>query len=249
MIRVVSLTVVHYGADYLKEGLQSVHDSVDAQYVLYTPVGSFGHRTDLVCPDTREQLAQLAIEGAGSKLRWHEGTYTAEWQHRDKIYELEPDADVILIVDADEVWQEGLAEDVVKHFEKTKHRTVRILTSHFWRSFKRGIINDGMHAEHGHAPKMSNAEDNKRHPLESDKRILHFGYAQRLEVMYYKQFTHGHLPEWRKDWYETKVVPNAQADVHPCIWGCWNPEAVDAYALGLPEWMKAHPYADLEVIP
>lgn len=248
-MRVISLTVLHYGSDYLQQALRSVHDSVDAQYVLYTPVGSFGHRTDLPCPDTRDQLAQLSIEGAGHKLRWHEGVYTAEWQHRDKIYELEPDADVILITDADEVWQEGLAEDVIKHFEAhPTHRTVRILTSHFWRSWWRGIPNDGMHAEHAHAPKRELIDDNLRHPLESDKRILHFGYAQRLDIMQYKQHTHGHKPEWRANWFEEKVLANAQEDVHPCIWGCWNPVGVDPYALGLPEWMRTHPYAELEVI-
>lgn len=246
-MRVISLTVAHYGRDYIRWGLRSVADSVDACYVLYSDQPTFGHVAGFPCPETKEELQSEAQIGAGDKLRWITGHWWGEGQHRDAIMKIEPDADVILIVDTDEVWEAGLAEDVIHHFERhPDHRTVRILTTHYWRSFYRGILNDTLHAEHGHAPKSPGTVG---HGLESERRIHHFGYAQNSGVTYYKQFTHGHRPEWRSDWYETKFAPNAQFDCHPVIHDFWNPTAINPWDIGLPSFMTDHPFAALEVIP
>lgn len=246
MTKAISLTVALYGSDYMEWGLRSIRDSVDECWVLYTNQPSFGHGTQLPCPDTREMMYDCAVKGAGSKLRWFEGSWPGEGYHRDTIFQLVPDADVILVVDTDEIWQAGLAEDVIRHMERTDDRTLRIPVSHAWRSFNRWILNDGMHGEHAHAPKHTGMV---RAPFDSDKRIFHFGYALRTELMFYKQHVHGHKPEWRWDWYDSKVLPNAQVDVHPVVIGAWNPEPADPFALGLPEWAREHPYASLEVIP
>ncbi len=245
MSKVISLTVALYGSDYLEWGLRSIRDSVEECWVLYTNTPSFGHGTDLPCPDTREQMFELAKRGAGNKLRWYEGAYSGEGQHRDMIYQLAPDADIVLVVDTDEVYEPGLADEVIHFLETSNAKSLKIPVSHAWRSFYKWILNDGMHGEHAHAPKHTG---DYRVPFETDKRIFHYGYAQRLEVMYYKQFTHGHKPEWKWDWYDTKVLPNAQKDVHPVINEVWNPEPADPFTFGLPEWMKEHPYAFLDVI-
>ena len=80
--------------------------------------------------------------------------------------------------------------------------------------------------------------------------LHHFGYAQRPEIVEYKQLTHGHRSEWRRDcdWFHDRFMANAQRDCHPVGSQYWNPETVDPFALGLPEFMRAHPYAGMEVI-
>jgi hypothetical protein len=245
LTQVISVTCLHYGAMYLEWALRSIRDEVDACYVLYTPQGSFGHRVDVPCPETRDELRALAERGAGDKLRWFEREYTNEGHHRDHIFELAPDADVILIVDADEIWQPGLSLDVIKHFETNPDRTARIHTTHFWRSFYRGMLNDGMHAEHAYAPEHTR---NDKGGIESDKRIFHYGYAQGEAITYYKQFTHGHKSEWRWNWFDEKFLPNEQQDIHPVINAIWNAEAIEPFVLGLPDWMHEHPEVNQQVI-
>lgn len=245
MSKVISLTTLHYGSDFLEWGLRSIYPSVEEMWVLYTPQGSFGHHTTMPCPDTRENLFALAKRGAGDKLRWYENTYTGEGQHRDMIYQLAPDADIILVVDADEIWEAGLAEEVVSFLEVHNAKSLKIHVSHAWRSFHRWILNDGMHGEHAHAPKHTG---DYRVSFNSNKRIWHFGYAQNEAVTRYKIETHGHRPEWRPDWWEHRFLANIQEDVHPVVFNAWNPEPVDPYALGFPAWMIDHPYAKLEVI-
>lgn len=245
MPKIIAQCCLHYGSDYLDASIRSIIDAVDEYWCLYTPQGSFGHHTDLPCPDTREQLFAIAAAAAGDKLRWVDGVYHSESQHRDLIFQLVPDADVIFIVDADEVWEAGLTDDILRYYETTSTRTLRLPTMQYWRSLYRAIPNDGMHAEHVYFPKNSGMD---KPTLNTEHKIHHFGYAQRLEVMYYKQYTHGHKPEWRWDWYETKVLTNAQQDVHPVVFNVWNPIAVNPYEYGLPGWMREHPYAKVEVI-
>jgi hypothetical protein len=76
-MKVISYTALHYGRDYLAAAIRSVIDHVDEHWILYSPIGSHGHRTDVPCPDTRDELYAKAELAAGSKLRWHDG----EWAH------------------------------------------------------------------------------------------------------------------------------------------------------------------------
>lgn len=245
MSKIIAQCCLHYGKDYLGASIRSVINEIDEYWCLYTPVGSFGHRADIPCPETRAELFAIASQAAGEKLRWVDGEYTAEGQHRDLIFQLVPDADIILVVDADEVWEYGLVTDVIHHFEGNPDRTVRIPAMHYWRSFYRAMPNDGMHAEHAYCPSHTRMD---KGGLDTTHKIHHFGYAQNKAITYYKQLTHGHKPEWKWDWYDGKFLPNAQEDVHPVINAVWNPIAVNPYEYGLPEWMKEHPYAGLEVI-
>lgn len=252
-MRIISLTIALYGTDYLKYALQSVNPAVDAQYVLYTPQGSHGHRTDAVCPDTREQLIECAIEGAGDKLRWHEGVYANESDHRAKIFELEPDADVIIVVDSDEIYADGLAEDVIRYSypnKERKHfpggdRRLRLPFIHLWRSFKRGFAHDPAFPERVICPLYPNSVST----MPTDKCIWHFGYAQRSEIVRYKLETHGHKAEFRRDvdWFADVFMANRQTDCHPVGSDAWNCEDMDASAL--PSVLSDHPFKDLEVIP
>jgi len=252
-MRIISLSIVHYGAAYLPYALRSVHDAVDAQYVLYTPQGSHGHRTSVSCPDTREMLIEAAIEGAGDKLRWHEGVYANESEHRAKIHELEPDAECIVVVDADEIYSERLISTVVANVEHPKienpHISVRRLRLpmwHYFRSFKRGFMHDPALPERVIFPKYPDGVEAWN---DNAGVIHHFGYAIRSELMAYKWQIHGHKAELRHDVdrFNDVFMANRQYDCHPVGSDAWNCEDMDASQL--PSVLDNHPFKDMDVIP
>src|SRR5689334_10084788 len=107
-MKVVGFTALHYGRDYLAYAIRSIIDHIDEYHVAYTAIGSHGHRTDVKCPETRDELYAIASAAAGSKLRWHDGEWPYEGAQRDSIHEYAPDADVIVVLDSDEIWSEGL---------------------------------------------------------------------------------------------------------------------------------------------
>lgn len=250
-MKVISFTCLHYGLDYLEWAIRSVIDHVDEHWVVYSPVGSHGFRTDRVCPDTREELYAAAQRGAGDKLRWHEGTYAHEGEHRGMVHQLAPDADVILVVDADEVWAEGLAEQFTAPgaFIMTRDTVQRwrLPIIHYWRSFYRCVLYDPAFPVRVIYPKAASGEDTiSTFPFTM---INHFGYAQRPEIVEYKQHTHGHKGEWRKDvdWFNDVFMANRQTDTHPVGSEYWNPEQVNPWYY-LPHFMRQHPYANSQVI-
>ena len=251
-MRIISLTICHYGFDFLPYALRSVHDFVDAQYVLYTPQGSHGHRTDAVCPDTKDMLIEAAIAGAGDKLRWHEGVYANEGQHREMIHRLVPDADCIVVVDADEVYSESLINDIDRHFDDLRHypKRMRLPMWHYWRSFNRGFMHDPALPERLIFPRVMTGRESATWDGNGQTGVIHhFGYAQRSEIVEYKQLTHGHKGEWRKDvdWFKDVFMANRQTDTHPVGSEYWNCEDMDLSQL--PSVLKDHPFKDLDVIP
>jgi hypothetical protein len=248
-MKVISYTALHYSADYLAYALRSVIDHVDEAWVLYSATGSHGHSTDLVCPDHAKDLYDIAQQAAGDKLRWYTaspGQWAHEGMQREFIHQLVPDADVILVLDADEVWSDGLAEFAVDATTSAGFRDWRLPIIHYWRSFHRCVTEDPAYPIRVICPKRDKGDAVY---LEVTEPIHHFGYAQRSEIVHYKLTTHGHKNELRPDWYETRWLPNVQTDCHPVGSEYWNPEQVDPYMLGLPVWMKDHPFAQLEVIP
>lgn len=253
MVKVISYTCLHYGKDYLGSAIRSVIDSVDEHHILYTRIGSHGSRTDIPCPDTRDELYAIAEQAAGSKLRWHEGEWAWEGQQRDSIFQYAYDADVILAVDSDEIWSETVVNYAVHrvdnlntiHDRIVEPKRCRFLMVHAWRSFNRWIIHDPAYPERAIYP---NFQGNTVTAVVGY--IFHFGYCQRPEIVEYKQLTHGHRGEWRHDvdWFHDKFMANAQIDCHPVGSEYWNPETVDPFTLGLPEWMREHKYANMQVI-
>lgn len=253
MTKVISLTVLHYGAQYLGAALTSVINHVDQAWVLYTDKGSHGARTDIPCPETEDELHAIAQAAAGSKLRWHKGEYTYEGQHREKIHELCPDADVIVVVDADEIWGEGLLWYYLESIGRNQlsARQWRVPIIHYWRSFYKCVLHDPAFPQRIIFPKITSGEG-QIDPFYGDGMpsvINHMGYAQTPPVVYYKQYTHGHIGEWRwkEDWYHTKFLANAQTDVHPVGSEYWNPETVNPLDY-MPQWMQYHKFFGMEVI-
>lgn len=249
-MKTIAYTALHYGRDYLAYAIRSVIDPIDEYHVIYSPIGSHGHLSNRVCPETRDELHAIASDAAGSKLHWHEGTFAHEGYQRDSIHAYAPDADVIIVLDADELWPEETVKTIVSlPPENAPVNRLRLGMIHFWRSFHRAILHDPALPERVIYPKAK-AVASGVFAITYLPPLCHMGYAQRSEIVEYKQHVHGHKGEWRRDvdWFKDKFMANAQTDVHPVGSDYWNPEDIDPWDY-LPGFMKEHPYAGLEVIP
>ncbi len=252
---VIAYCCLHYGLPYLEWSIRSVIDHVDKFYVLYSPHGSHnGNRGTLPPIDSEADLQAAARRGAGDKLVWIRGDWTHEGQQRDSIHLLAPDADVILVVDSDEVWGEGLAELTVSAALSMTARRWRPNMIHYWRSFYRAVLHDPALPIRAIVPNAPDTEREIGGPVDYQKHtkpyINHFGYALPPEYIAYKWGgIHGHQAELRKDvdWFANKYLANAQTDTHPVGSEYWNPERVDPLSY-MPRWMQEHPYYHMQVI-
>ena len=249
-MKVVGFTALLYGRDYLGYAIRSIIDHIDEYHVAYTSIGSHGHRSDVKCPETRAELYAIAAQAAGDKLRWHDGEWPYEGAQRDSIHEYAPDADVIVVLDADEIWPAGMAEKVIALPNRVYWypKRMRLPMIHYWRSFYRAVLYDPAFPERVIYPKKELNETGFYNLFDAEP-INHMGYAQRPEIVQYKQLTHGHRNEWRKDvdWFTDRFMANAQTDCHPVGSEYWNPERVDPLEY-MPHWMQDHPYYHKQVI-
>lgn len=250
-MKIIAYTALLYGTDYLGWAIRSVIDYIDEYHVIYdqTGHGSHGHVTDRECPDKRWDLINIATNAAGDKLRWHDGAFAHEGYQRDAIYQYAPDADAYLTLDADEIWADGCAAYCRYLAESGQFRTIRPQMIHYWRSFYRAVMHDPALPVRVTIPKGDDREFTLSRTKLDDQLINHMGYAQRSELVEFKQHTHGHKGEWRKDdWFNTVFMANAQTNCHPVGSEYWNPETVNPLDY-MPAFMKDHPYFDLDVIP
>lgn len=245
-MKVIAYTALRYGRDYLGYAIQSIIDRVDEYHVIYAEVPSHGHYDPTPCPEAREELYAIAHTVAGPKLRWHDGRWAQEWQQRSAIHEFAPGADVIIVLDADEVWSERAltALDGEMGFMGS---AIRIPFVHFWRSFHQAILHDPA------APARVLFPNNPRKDWVLDfgleHSLNHMGYAQNSQIVGYKMKIHGHKSELKLGWFETVFMDtNRTTDLHPVGSQYWNAERVDPWAY-LPAFMKGHRYAGLEMIP
>jgi len=246
-MKIIAYTALLYGTDYLGWAIRSVIDHVDEYHVIYdaTGHGSHGHVTDRTCPDTREQLFAIAQGAAGDKLRWHDaGPFAHEGYQREAIHMFAPDADVILVLDADEIWPEADWRAIFSNDDAVRLRRIRMPIIHFWRSFHRAVLHDPAFPERFIIPGAPEGSWTMH-----GTPICHMGYAQRIEIVEFKQHTHGHKGEWRRDcdWFNDKFMANAQEDCHPVGSEYWWPEQVNPLDY-MPSWMSEHPYFGKEVI-
>lgn len=249
-MKTVAYTALHYGADFLHHAIRSIIDDVDSYIVLYTAVGSHGHRTNAVCPDTRQELYDIARVAAGEKLRWFDGEWPYEGAQRDSIFSIVPDADVIVVLDADEIWPPGLLKNAIEETKTWHRRNIRVPMIHYWRSMKQAILDDPAFPVRLIYPQTKEGDSTFCPPSsfigQPYRSINHFGYAQRSEIVRYKLETHGHKGEFRRDcdWFNDIFMnPARTMDLHPVGSDYWNIETID-----VPEFLLDHPYAKLSLI-
>lgn len=243
---------LHYGREHLAWAIRSIQDAVDEIHILYTAEPSFGHATKLTCPDTRTQLAKESLRFATKPIHWHEGVgWRNEGQHRSTITAIAQQRGIsqLLCVDADEVWAPGAAAEALALAEASQARTVLVRMVHFWRSF------DWMCQDPSMPTRIINVGEFEKELWYLSPQpvpVLHFGYAQSLETVRYKQDIHGHKAEWRENWFAEKFLPNpgTVGDVHPtCELDFWTPKPTPPEIRDvLSATMHDHPYYGLPVI-
>lgn len=246
-MNVHSYSVVHYGKDFLSYALKSVIDSVEQAHVIYTPHPSHGHSTSVPCPETKEDIWAASDIGSDKIRRYELKNIYNEGPQRDRAVGIcqSAGAEMILVVDCDEVWHEDVLQAALNYaWFENKARNWLINFTHFWRSFNFVCRDQGWPVR---IIDLRHKDGIGYIPKEFGE-IWHFGYAVRDEIMAYKWRIHGHKQELRPDWFETRwnVWPPPQ-DCHPTNErGFWNPVPFEKEKL--PAIMREHPFYNLERI-
>ena len=224
----IACYALHYGLEYLPWSIRSIQDAVDEIHVFYAWEPSYGHTQNVPCPEHELELQTAAHRFANKPIYWHVGKWNSEHEHRDAFIALahEIRADLILVVDADELWAPGSAEKALKHvYDKCYAGRWRCQFQNFWRSFDWEIRDEfqSIRVVDMRFPLFLDSciEDNSIEP------VFHYGYAQSLEIMKYKWTCHGHQLEMLPNWFEEKFEPwspvtNTPLDLHPTIAGLWD---------------------------
>lgn len=242
-MKIVACCTLHNGEEWLEYSLRSVRPYVDDIMVFFTPTPSHGHSTNVPFPENVDRMREIVASFDGM---WDERTYSHEGHHRDFAYAacFECGADIVLVVDADEVW---LPEDIrcallfIDRRRDVKEWRVNMI--HFWRSL-RWMCRDNMWPLRIISAKGSGEGYIPREVCQP----LHMGYAQSLAIIKYKMGIHGHRNEFRPRWYEEKFLmwEPGIGDVHPTCVDTWYPELYDVALIC--DVVGDHPYYDMEVI-
>lgn len=248
-MKTIAYSCLLYGACYLEAAIRSIINDVDEYFVLYTSVGSHGYRTNSPSPDSEDTLHQIAEYAAGSKLRWVSGQWNTEGEQRDYIQHLVPNADVVIPLDYDEVWEEGLFERAIEAVsERPDIRRWRVPFRHYYRSFYWCILHDPAYPHRVYNMRAADGEAT----LDTTLAVNHFGYAIPPALMRWKWEVHGHKAELRRDvdYFADVYEANRRTDCHPCGSIYWNAEWIQPFMKPyyLPDYMQDHPFASMGVI-
>ena len=244
-MRVLAYYGLHYGREWMNWSMRSVKDFVDEIHVFYTPKPSHGHGTTMNNPESRGDLKAIADEHAA---HWHEGIFSSEGQHRDYAVNyciIEGKADLVLVVDADEIWPADLLQQALKFASESDKRNILVRMVHFWRSVSWGMPDDPLMPVRIINAKNEEGEDFI--PVELGK-VLHMGYAQSPQIVEYKQTIHGHASDWRENWFQEKFLHWAPGvgDVHPTNVDFWNPVKINIEEYR--DLIGDHPYFNGSII-
>lgn len=256
----IGLCVLHYGIEYLAWAVRSLNDVVDHFVFLYTPSPSFGYAAKTPCPHSRDQLYLEAHRWAKKPITWVEGNWPNEGAHRDAVYPIAKQlgATQILVFDSDEIYDPEMARQALKTSESYPEGIVRVRFLHFYRSLKWvckdpcmpvRILNLGPDGrpkpgEHYLSPQL--------HP------VFHAGYAITFVTCRYKISIHGHLAEFKPNWFNEKFAPfhPGMKDVHPTNGYdpstgkyFWEPEPIDEETLKIIQPLLGdHPFFNQDFI-
>jgi hypothetical protein len=244
-----SLTILHYGKDYLTYALRSIYHAVDVCHIFYTPTPSHSHTTDTPPIETRDELRAAAYAyNPDNKIRWYDMVDVRhEGEQRDLALRTveAAGAKLVLVLDYDEVWGTDVANELLYQIpDHGKARNNLVNMTHLWRSF------DWCCKDEGRPVRIINltVDNNEMFYIPKEFDIYHFGYAITDKVMQYKWQIHGHKGELRPNWL-SDIWPQwpPPPDCHPTNErGFWMPEPFDKG--NLPVFMAEHPFYGLEKI-
>lgn len=238
-MKVLGFMTIHYGKEYLRESLLSVRDHVDEMAIAYTKYPSHGQQVKEDCPDTEEEIFTICQEVLGDQLIWKRSdSYVNESHHRDVRYAHAPGYDLILTIDADEVFKEDELPIALQYAYNNTQRYYGIKGYvNFWRSFNFACYD-------GFRPiRIENLNNNNQlQNLECPLTIYHFSTAQSEPILRYKMKAFGHASELRRNWFEEKYYAwtpeNQIQDLHPVALNLWNAVSFDKNIL--PEYLHKH---------
>jgi hypothetical protein len=248
-----SLTIIHYGVDYLSYALRSVYDYVDELHIFYTPTPSHGHITNLPPIETKEELQRAAFAyDPDKKVRWYtmlNVKYEGEQRDLALLTVVNAGAELVLVLDCDEVWPENTLYNTLQLAENGNCRDNLVNMIHLWGSFNWACRDDGWPVRIINLMR----EDGICYLPREAGPVYHFGYAVTHKVMRYKWNIHGHKNELRPEWFNEhwNVWPPTD-NSHPTNGrnergeAFWTPEPFDKSQLS--ELMKDHPFYGLERI-
>lgn len=240
MPKLIASCPIFYGGEYLSCAIKSVEPYVEEIIMLYTDKPSYGHGTNIPCPESESDLKNIAYS-ASNKVRWINVLASQESQHRGQIYKIaeKGNYDGVLTFDADEVFGD-LTPYLEQCWQSTKRNIGFSGFINFWRSFNHVCLD---HFTPIRFYNLKNADCDGFDVVNAP--VYHFGCAQRMEIMRYKLLIHGHLPELRKNWidevysswYEGKETPGG---LHLTAWNppLWNAEPYDKTQL--PQILREH---------
>ena len=244
--KVLGELVLHYGGEYLNEAIKSIEPYVDKIVILYSSKPSYGFGTSAQCPETEEELKNIAFT-ASNKIEWHNVIAHHEGMHRGLIYRIaeEGNYDGILVCDADEVM--GDLTDILPLCFASKKRHIGFgKYINFWKSFNYACYD-------GFTPiRYINLHNSDAIGCDVVPAVVyHFSCAQRMPIMEYKLLIHGHKaelrPNWLRDVYQAWTPTNGIADLHLVAFGCW-PQAQPFDKTTMPEILLKHINYNKEVI-
>jgi len=185
-MKIIGLSILHYGSDYLGDAIWSISDAVDEHHIIYSKQPSFSFTTGLKCPDTEEQLRDIA-ESANNKIVWHSyESFGHEGHHRNEIKRFTNVKDMIVVVDADEIWDKADLDRSITEAANTKARNFNINGFvNFWKSFDYVVID-------WFQPTRIYRYDQPNETKVLNATIYHLGYMITPEAMRYKLSIHGH---------------------------------------------------------
>jgi len=242
--RILCYIPLHYGAEYLAYAIKSVEPFVERIIILYTAEPSYGFGTHAHCPESEQQLHDLAI-ASSPKVEWYKISVGTEGDHRAYIMNFAEGYDGILTIDADEVFDQidlPVAIDLAMKSDKRYIGFGGFIN--FWKSFNH-VCYDGF------TPIRFYNLHNQGGEGVVPCKVYHFSTAQSSEIIKYKLLIHGHHDEIRPGWFDMYMnwKPGDVVDkgLHLVAYDIW--QATEYDKTKLPDALKNHPYYDLEVIP
>jgi len=230
-MKVLAYMPIHYGKQFLREAILAIHPHVDKIIIFYTKHPSYGHNAHLTAPETENELRQIAF-GASTKIMWSNGSYGFEGHHRSQVWEYSKGYDLILPVDADEVWDSDILRTALDEAITRPEKQFGVDGFvNFWKSFNEVCIDS-------YRP-IRIINPNGQGTGEIKGKVYHFGYCISEKLMRYKWEIHGHKDELIPNWIDEVYLSDRKNDLHPVAHGIWNAEPFDKNTL--PEILKIHP--------